>query len=544
MVFSGRLDNRSDLAEALQIKVAELASLSDTRLLLRAFIRWRERCFERLLGPFAVAVVDERSGAVTCARDALGDRGLFYALDERFLAVASEECALLRLPWVSSAIDETTMARFFALQPPSRGATFFRGVRELPPATGMTVERGRSVEWTHWAPEVETAASKRKDREYVEEFRELVDQSVAVRLRSVGPPAVMLSGGLDSTTVTALAARRLPQALTTVSYVFNELTACDERRFMDPLVERYGLRSIRFVGDGEWPLRDLQTWTRNPNTPREGTVRRLRDSAYSLVRADQTRTLLTGEFGDHLYAGGQYWLRDLAAAGGFGTALRELAADPWRHRLGRAPRVYRLRPAVGRLVGWRKGARPSAPWLTEEARQLVAEPDVGASTEWQGVLFDPRWAMGNVIASRQAAAYGLEVRRPFRDRRLIEFGLRLPRSLVYRPGETKWILRRAMRGVLPEPIRQRRWATSLLPLVKRGLCEREADTVRGILGDPDGPWRRYVRQDWLQDMVDVRLPELADGREMVTVWHCLCAAIWRTAATSRSLAPRHNGQVS
>jgi asparagine synthase (glutamine-hydrolysing) len=275
LLFDGRLDNRQELAAALGLE-ADGGAFSDAALVLRAYERWQERSLERLLGPFALAVVDLPERRVLLGRDALGDRTLFYVLRPELLAVASEESALLALPGVSSRLEEESLARFFAVQAPASGATFFAAVRELPPAHGIAVEGTRVRAWRHWEAGPEPRLRLRGDREYAERFAATLAAAVRCRLRSTAPVAVMMSGGLDSTAVAALAARERRGGgageVRTLSWTFDELAECDERRYMDAVVERWGLPALRFCGDDAWPLAHPESWPRNPNTPLEGLV--------------------------------------------------------------------------------------------------------------------------------------------------------------------------------------------------------------------------------------------------------------------------------
>ncbi len=587
LVFDGRLDNRDELAAALELR-AEARRLSDAALVLAAYRRWGDACLERLLGPCAVAIADLRRRRVLLGRDALGDRTLFYVLRPELLAVASEESALLALPGIEPRFDERSLARFFAVEPPLPGDTFYAAVRELPPAHGLAVEPERVRTWRHWQPPAEPRLRLRRDEEYAERFRELLAVSVRSRLRTASPVAVLMSGGLDSTAVGAVAARELGARpvgrgtedapsmdwspagklsrfdwsparklsrlaaespgrngagrVRAVSWVFDELAVCDERRFIEPVVERWGMRPVRVAGDDAWPLAGLASeaapWPRNPNTPMEGLYRRLGQRAYAAAREAGATVVLTGEYGDELWAGGDHWLADLLRERRWAAAGGGLAAHLWEHGVRRRPARHRARSVVGRALGRRAGTAPPTPpsWLTPEAAALTAageDPVPSAATArrpWQHrSLLDAVGARATTTELYHAAAAGVELRRPYRDRRLVELALDLPAHQLYRPGWTKWVLRQAMRGLLPEPVRRRRQKTSLLPLCARGLVEREADTVRTLLASPDALWRRFVRSDWLAQVPGERFRRALDGPELVVPWQCVCVELWRQA---------------
>lgn len=527
VAFDGRLDNRGDLCGTLGTATGD-PTPSDATLVLWAYRRWGEAFLERLLGPFALVLVDRRHNRVVCGRDALGDRSLVYHLAPRLLVAASEERALLAHPAVSGCLNEGTLARFFAVYAPAPGATFFADIRELPPGHGLSVEGETVRMWRTWHPPA-PGARPHAPGERVERFRDTLAAAVHCRLRSPQPAAVAMSGGLDSTAVAALAATELEAAgsgpLATVSWVFDELVECDERRYMDEMVERHGLAAARFPGDGAWPLSVAPPGPAALNAPLESLYHALESAAYAATREVGARTLLTGHYGDLLYLGGSAWLRDLVGRGHLGLAARGLLTELKEGRRAAA------RAALGRLVGRKRSAAEAPPWLTPFARRcLDAGPAPGSaaspgSLEAPGPL-DPANAQGARLQAAAAARAGVDLRFPYRDRRLVELALELPASAQYRPGTTKWVLRQAMDGLLPEAVRWRRRPTTLAPLAARGLAERELTAARRLLAHPEALWRRYVAEEWLEEAFPGILLAGDQGRGALVPWRCLCAELW------------------
>ena len=535
LALDGRLDNREELLAALPDEPG--AELSDAALVLRAYLAWGEEFLGRLLGPLAVVVLDLQRRRVVCGRDALGDRSLFYYLDRHLFAVASEAHALLGHPSVSSRLDEATVARFYALRAPAHGASFFADLRELPPAHGLSVGPEDIRQWRHWSPRVEATPRRRSDADHVAEFRSVLRESVRCRLRADGPSAVLMSGGLDSTSVAALAAREMASGgprrrLLAVSWVFDELTSIDERPYMDAVVADAGLATLRFAGDDAWPLADPDTWPHRPDAPLEGLYRRLHERAYAATAGAGRRVLLTGEYGDNLYSGGADWLSDLIREGRWLTTGRGLVAGLARENRG-APGAT-LGTAVIRALGGRRPGPQADDWLTPEAHALAhRDGDESAPTgltagrreRWHSLL-DSRGSQAVSAETAVSARAGVELRRPYRDRRLVELCLGLPAHLVFRPGWLKWILRQAMTGLLPEAVLRRRHGSSLYPLCRRGLVEREAATANALLSSPDAVWPRYVRGDWLAATFPKVIAEQREGAAGVIAWRCICFELW------------------
>ncbi|HVN75237.1 MAG TPA: asparagine synthase-related protein [Thermoanaerobaculaceae bacterium] len=544
LAFDGRIDNRDELFG--RIGCAD-AAMSDAALVALAYARWGEACFALLLGPFAACVFDRSQDRVVLARDPLGDRTLYYHLNDRGLVVASEEAGVLAHGGVPHAIDRTTLARICAVEAPLEGETLFSGVRELPPGHVLTVRRDGCRLRAFWTPQANATLRLRSDGEYAEAFRELLRKAVICRMRARSPVGVMMSGGLDSPPIAYLAAQEMVRTgdsgpLRVFSWVFDEL-ACDERRFMDPVIERYGFEVCRVVADDLWPLRDADSWSREPPPPAPVPFRLLHEAVWRQARSAGVQVLLSGTFGDELYRGPETWLLDLLRERRFAAAASGLLACFGRRGPVGLWRDPGFRHLAGRLVraATPAGSRPpraeSRPWLTPEARDLIAgsEPSAGAapvedasrlrriSTPWE--------ARSAPLINAMSNRHGVEVRTPYRDRRLVEFMASVPGHQVYRGGLRKHILREGMRGILPERVRLRKRPTSYLPLYNRGFFEREHATVRALLDDPDAWWPRFVRRDWLENAIRRPLRVRDDGVAAAVPWLCVVVELWRRTAS-------------
>ena len=259
LVFDGRLDNREDLFAALSISVEEGRLLSDAALVLRAYAAWGERCVERFIGEFALVLFDEYQHSLFCARDHLGDRTLFYTQHGNRMAIASEPWAVVGAQSAPVELDERAVAHYFALRATPDGQTLFKDVIELLPANVILInEHGLRLQ-RYWQPDFDRKIRYKTDEEYADHFRDLLEESVRCRMRSTTPVAVLMSGGLDSTSVASLAARMLaPQQLTTISYVFDKFPECDERPYIEAVKQKWNIRSLQVFVDNCCPYQDLR----------------------------------------------------------------------------------------------------------------------------------------------------------------------------------------------------------------------------------------------------------------------------------------------
>ncbi len=534
IVMDGRLDNRSDLISKLNLDPLESGQPSDAALVLLAYDRWGEACFENFIGEYALVIFDEYRAELICARDALGDRTLFYSFHGSRVVIASEPWAVAGADGLTAELNETAAAHFFALKSVEDGQTMFKDVYELLPAHGMIINSAAMRQWRYWKPGPSVQARGRRDEEYAEEFRSLLEQSVRSRLRSTTPVGVLLSGGLDSGSIACLAAQMLaPKPLTTISYIFDELKDCDERQYIDLIISRYGVRSIQISCDDAWPFKDWGNWPHPVNMPEQNPYRLLKEQAYHRAHEEGLRVLMPGAFGDELYSGEEDWLADMFKDGRLREAGRELKRHVrytgWRktinsnylRRTGR--RLLNTIPAGRRLH--RKAV--SHAWLTSFAASHVEK-----KSTWLEPAFEIRNGLLGIGASQDSAyenfnasRHALELRHPYRDQRLIEFVLTLPAYHLYNRGFYKYILRVAMKEILPYQILSRIQSTPLLPLFSRGL-ERESQLLKTCYQNPSAVWRKYVHPDWLLEQTKVKLTEEADGPQAVIPWLCVSYSTW------------------
>lgn len=514
LLFDGRLDNRQELISALGGDSSLLRATSDGTVALHCLERWGEEALGRFLGPFALCLVDFRAQSMLVARDPLGDRALVFHLSRRLFVVGTDEAALLQHPAVRADLDDTSVALYFALRPPVAGATLFRDIRELVPGSSMRVGHTHESSSVFWRPPAERSAWRRPDAEYVDEFREILTASVKAALRCPGPPAALMSGGLDSTTVVAVASGALKESgsatpMRTISWVFDEIRECDERRWIDVMVRAFGLRSVTFPGDGYWPLRDFSSWPTWAGGPERNPYRMLKGRAYAEAARHGHRVLLIGASGDQIYIRWRNALASMITQLRAGALAEELWLT-WRHWGVRGLRHHRALRRLGgmlveRLVPGRSPARARVPaWLSPAGAALVG---TATSTEQVSPLDAPtlhpaaswRTAWSTSRERPIAASLGIELRDPFRDRRVVELALRLPPHMLLRKTLVKHLVREAMRGILPEEIRLRTANSALLGLYRRGVLDREKSTLDRLVGNPNAGWRRFVNEGSLRE---------------------------------------------
>lgn len=526
--LDGRIDNREDLIGALGCDPSEGRSLSDAAIVLRAYDRWGEGAFVRLLGSFAVALLDERSRRVLLVRDPLGDRSLFYWTDGRRLVAASEPVAVLAHPAVSRDFDESRLARLFALNEPEPGSTFFKDVKEVPLAHMISFRSGCLGRSRYWEASPFMNPAARTDEEWGEAFVETLDLAVAARLRTVGRAGVLLSGGLDSGPVTALAARRTaPAPLLAISWVFDRFGTCDERRYTEEISRMWGLELHPVLCDDAWPFNDFPRWPLNPNSPQENPFRWFLERGYGAARAAGSRVLLSGYCGDDLYVDSGDWLIDLLREARLRDAWCEMTREAREMGTSQAIRSRLISPLVPSSIRRKRSIR-ERPWLTPYARSLGAEappPEKGRKRTGQRRALSSEWIASGVAGEdRRAALAGVEVRYPLRDRRLVELALSLPSHQLHRGRKTRPIVRNGFRGLLPSNVLSRKEKASFRPLVDRAMLDEGEAVFRRVLSG-GGLSRRFVEDSWVTDAYR----EVGSGSAQVhdlVLWYCVFLDLW------------------
>ena len=475
-----RLDNREELFLTLGLEQCP-ASLGDGELVLRAYLEWGEGCVDHLLGDFAFAIWDPRSARLFCARDHIGMRQLIYFHQpDRLFAFATEPGAVLAHPAVPRRLNETRVADFLlGLEGADFESTFFSGVLRLPPAHSLTVGRdGLSIRryWTLKPPPLLELSS---EDEYADAFLKVFTEAVRCRLRGAGPVGSMLSGGIDSGSVVAVATRLLAAAgdpaLKTISAIGSDPRSCRESSTILEVVKLPHLEPLLISPaileeHGE----SILALTEQVNDPFDAHMVMIR-TIYQQARESGLSVVLDGVYGDVALTSETYQPR-LLRRGSWRLAWREAIGEEtffgWGWTRWHSLKASAIRAFAPNWLRWlwrRLPPHRSIACLNGKfARKVRAIERIDRC--WQ--MNDPlgrnfvkdrcrAMSSANPLVGRErydrvAASCAIECRDPFMDVRVLELSLRLPGDILHRDGWRKMILRRAMRGLLPDAIIWRR----------------------------------------------------------------------------------------
>src|SRR5262245_13111367 len=304
IVFNGEIFNYVELREELRRRGHRFRTQCDTEVLLRLYEDEGTDCVRRLNGQWAFAIWDAVRQRLLLSRDRLGVRPLFYTVADQRLLFGSEIKALLAVPGVSREIDLTALDQIFTFWVSLPPRTAFAGIRELPPGHSMTVHDGRLQVAPHWKLDFGDleAPQERSEEDAAEQLLELLRDATRIRLRSDVPVGSYLSGGLDSSIVTALIRKLDAAALTTFSVSFEDVEL-DESPYQDEVVRALGTEHRRLVctrGDIARVFPEVVWHTEKP------ILRSAPAPLYllsGLVREHGFKVVLTGEGSDEMLGG-------------------------------------------------------------------------------------------------------------------------------------------------------------------------------------------------------------------------------------------------
>lgn len=475
VVFDGRLDNRPELANDLGLR--DDASVSDAAFVMAAYRRWAGDMLPRLLGDFALALWDGRERRLMLARDPRGVRALSYAVTPGGgVAFATEPRQLLRV----NGVDASPNLGFFAerltgiVSHPSD--TIFRGVQRVPAAHVVTATPVGITVARHWDIHPARELRYADDSQYAEHLRELCERAVAARLRGVDRAAVLLSSGLDSSSVLAIASRAnpggRPVAVRAYTHAFPECPEADEEPGARRTASHFGVPLASVALARANPVRHLERASRIQDTM-PGALGVSDDVLAARMADDGCRAVLTGVGGDEWFGGAYLHTADLLRNWRFVAAARQLWHDAHN------PDAFHSLGVLTKSCGWALTAEP----VKRLVRQMRPAPDRTP------LGFDPAFAVQVGLADRTAPAplddcfptlaaaasyragmhphgiyaweegarqlgfFGCELAAPLLDRRIAEFAMAVPEEQRWSGLQTKRVLRAAMAGILPDEVR-------------------------------------------------------------------------------------------
>ena len=543
-----RIDNREELLPELALS----EEVSDSEVILKAYGRWGKSCVDRLLGDFAFVIWDKAKEMLFCARDHMGVKPFYYYYQPGEIFIFASEIKALFAWGILKGINEIRIVDYLTAMPEDREITFYRGIVRLPAANKIIVD-SKSIQRTqYWELDPICEIRLESDEEYENAFFRIFKEAVKCRLRSAFHVGSMLSGGLDSSSIVCMAREILPndKQLKTFSIIFETVKECDEQVYINAVLDRGRLDAYYIYGDRIGPLSEIEIMQWHEDQPFFSLNLFLVWALYKEAQNQKVRILLNGTDGDTTISHGFAYITELTGKGKIIPMVREVRGvaknfncSPWRILQQRA--IYPFCPEFSKWLyhAIRSHKRKS----TVHARIINSEfiehidkigrrkdilsakfniPIISREDHWIGLT-------GGIIqlileeADMAAAAFSIEPRNPFFDKRLVEFCLALPGDQKIRLGWTRWIMRRSLREILPKKIVDRGTKSDLSPNFSYGLMACNRTIVRDELREARCLIAKYINILELDEAYKKFISSRGHfKKEDINIWLVINLSIW------------------
>ncbi|MGG7212899.1 asparagine synthase (glutamine-hydrolyzing) [Clostridium nigeriense] len=510
LVYNGELYNTEDLRKELINAGYTFEGYSDTEVLLLSYIRWGIDAISKFNGIFAFAIYDEDKRRVVLARDAMGVKPLFFTFKNDTFIFGSEIKALFKHPYVEPIVDKDGLTELFALGPALiPGTTLYKGIEEVKPAEYLIVDASGIKKDMYW--ELKAEEFKESEEEAVEHVRELLVDAIKRQLVGDVPLCTFLSGGLDSSAISAIAAeefKKKNKILTTYSIDYEDNEKYFKSSLFQPTSDQYYAEMMaKYIGSEHRTVvlnhMDLVNSLDNAVIGRDLPGMADVDSSLYLFCREVKKDFvvaLSGECADELF-GGYPWFtnEDMINANTF----------PWSRFIGDRRKI--LSPELKKLK-----IEDLAQTAYNDTLKEVPHLDGESKLEYRmRELFylNLRWFMVNLLnrKDRMSMANSLEVRVPFADYNIVEYAFNIPSNIKLLNGREKGLLRKALEGILPEDIIYRKkspYPKTYNPIYTDLVCNMMGD----ILRDKSSPILNIIDENKVKEIVETK------GESYKTPW--------------------------
>jgi asparagine synthase (glutamine-hydrolysing) len=479
IVFNGEIYNYRELKTELESLGHRFKTNSDTETILLAYKEFGAECLEKLRGMFAFAIWNRQDESLFIARDRVGKKPLFYALTEKGNFVfGSELKVLLAHGEIKKEIDYAALDAYLTFGYVPEEFCIFKNVNKLAPANYLIFKNGKIETREYWDFKYKKIEEVKSEDEYVERLRELIRESVKVRLISEVPLGAFLSGGVDSSTIVGMMAQLSEKPVKTFSIGFNEDTF-NELKYARLAAKHFQTEHHEFIVTPDLvETIDELVWHFDEPFADPSS---LPTFMVSKMARDYVTVVLSGDGGDELFAGYTRYVTDKKRSGleKLPRSLRENLLKPLSEKLPHGAKgknylynasldaIDRYIDSISHFNNLRKNALYSPEFLSklngdfargeETFRRIANSISTGNPTDNLLYLDSKTYLPSDILTKvdRMSMATSLEARVPLLDHKLIEFVTQIPTDLKLKGLETKYIFRQAVRGIVPDEILDR-----------------------------------------------------------------------------------------
>lgn len=551
ITYNGEIYNFRELRTELEGRGHHFKSNSDTEVIIHLYEEMGTRCLERLKGMFAFAIWDHGEETLFLARDRLGKKPLHYALYDGGIVFASEIKALLKAPKVGREIDLSSLNKYLTYEYVPAPNTIFKSIKKIRPGHYLLYKNGEIKEEKYWdVPLLDYPIGYKTEVEYVEELREILERAVRLRLVADVPVGVFLSGGIDSSLVAALA-KRSNEEIECFSIGFDE-RSFDESRYATKIALALNLKHHLKILSMREILENLYSLPRILDEPlADASI--LPTYLLSKWTSEKAKVSLSGDGGDELFAGyPTYQAHKLVT---YYDLLPGVLKNAVKSIASRLPVSHKNISADFKIKQFLKGAGVSSEirffiWMggliDSEKKELLSDDlkavlrhhntyedifayitESGLTKDLERILYLSMklYLQDDILVKmdRAAMANALEVRCPFLDQEFVEFACRLPTHYKLNGLKTKYLLKKAAKGIVPDEIINRRKKGFGIP-ISRWLTGDLKDFMLHYL--EEGRIRRqgFFNYPYIKKLIDDHLEKNKDNRK--ALWTLLVFQIW------------------
>ncbi len=562
LVFNGEIYNHRDVRRELVQRGYSYRSESDTETLLFAYAEWGPKCLERLRGMFALAVWDESRDELFMARDRIGVKPLYYADVNGALVFASEIKAILEHPEISAELNPEALYHYLTLAAAPAPSTMFKGIYKLPAGFSFSINQSGRRRYTRWwDANLQRPTTTRDEHEITATIRELLRESIELRMISDVPFGVFLSGGLDSTTNVALMSELMERPVQTFSVGIKGDDDHNEFHHARRVARRYGCDHHEVEITDDDFIEFLEEMPFHQDEPLADPVCVPLFHVSKLARQSGVPVIQVGEGSDELFCGYPKFRLALKLNPAW-NLLQALPGGIWRtgYRLSAGMLEKRghllAREHLRRLGGKERLFWGGAMAFMEYQKRLLLSDEMvslnstNSTAELVDSIYggngsnDPRNLLRSMTylelkqrlpelllmrVDKMAMANSIETRVPFLDHRLVEYALTLPTQLQLKNGTLKYLLKEAVRGIVPDEIIDRRklgFCGSAKNMLSPRVTEYARAQIQASLPELDGIFNSaYVERV-------ISRHEQGDNQGM-RLWNLLNFALWHRRFISR-----------
>lgn len=485
------IDNRDELIKLLQISSVKGEVLTDSQIILAAYKTWGKECPKHLIGDFAFAIWDPMGENIFCARDQVGKRSLYYYNSSNEFIFCTTINPILEILDEKVDLNEAWISDFLTIEGVIHEIniheTVYKNVFQVPPGHYIHCNKLKINVQKYWFPDKIKPINFKSEYEYIQRFKNIFNNAVHCRLRAEGNVGIMLSGGLDSTSVAAIAAIELKKNnmnLEAFTYlpiedyesVLSDQQVANEREYVEELKRVYENINLNYCRcDGKNSLYNIDENIEILEQPYK-TVENLYwiDEIFRLSKSKNCNVLLDGQFGNFTISNGSItsYIYTLIKKGRWISLFKEITGCSKLYQIGRKELVKEILKIVT------KSACVSNNFFSGKNRDIQAPVNMTMSDKWRSMkraqklgynahpskIYDfeetKRYVTNFVLFShiggietKYSLSRGITKRDPTRDVRVVEYCLGLPDNQFVSNGRNRVLIRKAMEGVLPDKIR-------------------------------------------------------------------------------------------